>query len=139
MTIKKVWLNICQFLVQDISSNAQKLRIGPGRTGRMQPTTPAMASINPMIRRTTFKWLACCRIVSTDQSAKSCNAQVRISQYHLANGLVKMPMVLRQSKPAVSRPFPERPYGGVFIMLVDTTFELSSIEFFIMEPLSSNA
>lgn len=105
----------------------------------MQPTMPAMARINPMIMRTTFKWLAYCRIVSTDQLAESRNAQVRTSQYHLANGIVKMPMFLRQTKPAVSWPFPEQPLGGVFLMLLDTTLELSSIEFFKIGPSVSNA
>jgi len=58
MTTKKVWLKICQFFIQERSIRAQKLRIGPGIMGKMHPTMPAMAKINPMMMRTTFKCFA---------------------------------------------------------------------------------
>jgi hypothetical protein len=58
MTIKKVWLKICQFFIQESSIRAEKLRSGPGIMGRMHPAMPAMAKINPMMMSATFKWFA---------------------------------------------------------------------------------
>jgi hypothetical protein len=58
MTIKKVWLKICQLFIQESSIRAEKLRSGPGIMGRMHPAMPAMAKINPMMMSATFKWFA---------------------------------------------------------------------------------
>jgi hypothetical protein len=54
MTIKKVWLKICQFFIQERRIRAEKLKIGPGIMGKMHPTMPAMAKINPMMMRTAL-------------------------------------------------------------------------------------
>ena len=62
MTIKKVWLKTCQLFIQESSKRAEKLSIGPGMMGRIQPTMPAIAKINPMMMSATFKWFACLMI-----------------------------------------------------------------------------
>jgi len=54
MTIKKVWLKTCQFFIQERRIRAEKLRIGPGIMGRIHPTIPARAKINPMMMRAAF-------------------------------------------------------------------------------------
>ena len=71
MTIRKVWLKTCQFFIQDNSISAQKLKIGPGITGKIQPIMPTMANKNPMMMKSTFKLLALLLMVSENQQIAS--------------------------------------------------------------------
>jgi hypothetical protein len=89
MTIKKLWLKICQFLIQDRSMRAQKLRIGPGRIGRIQPTMPAMAKINPTMMSKIFKWFVYFLIGYVYQLIPNSMAYIRACPYHLQNDNVK--------------------------------------------------
>jgi hypothetical protein len=65
MTTKKVWLKICQSFIQERSIRAEKLRSGPGITGKMHPTMPATAKRNPMMISATFKWFTYFRMMGT--------------------------------------------------------------------------
>jgi len=50
---------MCQFFIQESKRIAEKLRIGPGMTGKMQPTIPASARINPIAMMTASKAWTC--------------------------------------------------------------------------------